>query len=113
VATFLSIVQLLRQEAGIAGTGPSTVVGQTGEMKRLVDWTAAAWFEIQATHPDWRYKRYSVSFATVAAQATYTPAQAGITAATFSRWVRDSFRVYNTSSGFGSEIELNFVPYDY
>lgn len=113
MATFLEIVQSLRQNAGIAGTGPSTVVGQTGEMKRLVDWTAAAWFEIQATHPDWRYKRYSVSFATVAAQATYTPAQAGITAATFSRWVRDSFRVYNTSSGFGSEIELNFVPYDY
>lgn len=112
MATFLDIVQSLRQNAGIAGTGPSTVVGQTGEMKRLVDWTAAAWFEIQATHPDWRFKRYSVSFVTVAAQAAYTPTQAGATASTFSRWVKDSFRVYTTASGFGSEVALAFIPYE-
>lgn len=110
--TFLQLAQRLRQEARIAGTGPTSVLDQTGEMQRLCDWIANAWFDIQGKHQDWRFLRSSVSFATVNAQATYTPAQAGASAATFSRWVRDSFRVYNTATGQSAETPLFFMPYE-
>jgi len=46
----LQLAQRLRQEAGIAGTGPTTTVSQTGEMKRVVDWIDGAWNEIQKRH---------------------------------------------------------------
>jgi len=110
--TFLQLCQRFRQEARIAGTGPSTVVSQTGEMARIVSWVADAWFDIQSAHPNWRFMRSSVSFATVNAQATYTPAQAGVTAGTFRRWEKDSFRVYHTATGTNSETPLHFQPYD-
>lgn len=46
----LQLVQRLRQEAGVAGTGPTTTLNQTGELRRLVDWVDAAWAEIQRMH---------------------------------------------------------------
>ncbi len=97
----------------MAGTGPLTVVGQTGELKRLVDWTASAWFDIQAMHQDWRFLRTTASWATVQAQATYTTAQCGIPAGTFSAWVRDSFRNYPTATGQSGEIFMPYLPYTY
>jgi len=33
---FLQLAQRVRQEAGISGDGPVSVVNQTGEMKRVV-----------------------------------------------------------------------------
>lgn len=50
---FLTLAQRVRQECGISGTGPATVTGQTGEMKRVVDWTNQAWLEIQSSRPNW------------------------------------------------------------
>lgn len=47
----------------MSGSGPSAVTGQTGEMKRVVDWVASAWVEIQAERPDWLFMKspFSVS----------------------------------------------------
>lgn len=87
----------------MSGTGPTTVVGQTGESKRLVDWIADAWFEIQALHRNWKFQRASTTFVTVNAQYAYTPLQAGIAANTFGEWIPDSFRIYTTAAGVGSE----------
>lgn len=46
--TWLDIVQRAAQEMGISGasTAPSTTVGQTGELKRVVDWCGSAYEEI-------------------------------------------------------------------
>jgi hypothetical protein len=43
----LQIVQRLRQEAGVSGSGPATLAGLTGELKALNDWATSAWLEIQ------------------------------------------------------------------
>lgn len=111
--TFLEIVQRLRMECGIAGTGPTTVVGQTGEMLRLVNWASAAWFQIQSLHKDWLFKRHSTSFPTVNAQATYTPNECNVDPGTFSRWVRDSFRCSVTATGLSSEVPMEWMPYEW
>ena len=63
--TFLQLVQRTRQECGIAGDGPTTVVGQTKSMKRLVDWVSQSYVEIQEECPDFDFLRKSVSFNTV------------------------------------------------
>lgn len=52
---FLDLCKRLSQEAGYSGAGPSKVTDQTGEMKRVVDWTREAWIDIQNLHPHWRF----------------------------------------------------------
>lgn len=111
---FLSLAQKVVEKGGIAGTGPTTVIGQAGELKRVVGYVNEAWNDIQLARNDWRWMRGSVSFSTVANQATYTPAQCGVT--DLETWLVDSrqntFRSYVTSDGVGSEIFLSYQPYD-
>lgn len=52
---FLELCQRLVRETGIADTGPSTVVGQTGDMQRVVDWVNDAWLMIQSMRKNWRW----------------------------------------------------------
>jgi len=111
---FLSLAQKVVEKGGIAGTGPTTVIDQTGELKRVVGWVNEAWNDIQLARPDWRWMRGSVSFSTVANQSTYTPVQCGVT--DLECWLVDTrqntFRSYVTSAGVGSENFLTYQPYD-
>lgn len=111
--TYLQLVQRLRSESRMAGTGPATVVGQAGDSLRLCNWIADAWFDIQAEHPDLKFLRLTAEWATVDGQATYTPTQCGITSGTFGTWCRedDSFRVLHTATGDNSEIPLAYREY--
>lgn len=108
--TFLELCQRVRQEAGISGTGPSSVVSQSGENKRIVDWVNSAWEDIQLARPDWFWMRSDFSFQTVVDQYAYTPVQAGI-ASRFSNWDTDSISTYLTSTGVADESGLNYIDY--
>lgn len=113
---YLALCQRLRSECGITGTGPTTVVGQTGELGRLVTWVNDAWRDIQTAHPEWEWLRASASFTTVASQATYAlgsgAGTTGVTAATFGAWARYTGRTYVTSVGTNSESFISFMPYE-
>jgi len=112
--TFLEICQRTARECGVHHTAtqlPTTVVGQTGELLRIVDWVAEAWFHLQNLHDNWRFQRLTASFATILGQAEYTTAQCGITAGTFQNWLKGTFRSYLTSAGFPSEMYLDDLPY--
>ena len=113
---FLALCQRVRQEGGISGSGPTTVVSQTGNLKRLVDWTNTAWMDIQTSHQNWDWMRSSASFTTVAAQSTYPlgtgSGTVGVSVATFGMWDRDTFRNYVTSVGTDSEVFMDFIHYD-
>lgn len=108
--SFLQMAQRLRQEGGVSGNGPTTVVANTGEYRRLVDWVSSAWMDIQNERRDWFFMRQAVSFNTVAAQQIYSAAQAGI--ASFGNFKLDSFRQYLVTAGFASEYPLDYLPYD-
>lgn len=59
---FLQLAQRVRQEAGLSGTGPASVASQSGEALRIVDWTSAAWAEIQGLqHGRWNWLWNSLS----------------------------------------------------
>lgn len=111
---FLALAQKLVEKCGISGTGPVTVLNQSGELKRAVNWINEAWVSIQQTREDWDWMRGSVSFSTVAQQGSYTPAQCGIT--DLAEWYLNSrycsFRTYDTTVGVRSEIYMSQIDYD-
>ena len=109
--TYLELVRRLHSECGVSGSPPSTTVGQIGEMKRLVDWTATAWTEIQEKRPNWSWMQTAVSFDTVAGDYEYSPTEAGIES-TFANWKADSFRSYLKAAGVGSEVFMTPMTYD-
>ena len=64
--TFLELCQTVRQEVGVSGTGPTTVLSQAGQLKVIVDFVAASDFEIQVLWEDWDFlwAQYSSTLAT-------------------------------------------------
>lgn len=78
---FLALARRVRQEAGIAGTGPTSVVSQVGEMGRIVDWTNDAWLTIQRMRLwDWLWEQTTVTIlATTNSTAGTIPANRYLT----------------------------------
>lgn len=110
MSNFLALCRRVRMECAISGSGPTTVVGQTGEMERVVTWTAAAWQELELEHPDFDWMRKTVQFNTVAGQPTYSLTDIAIT--DHGKWKMDSFRAYETAIGTNSELYLTPIHYD-
>ena len=102
---FLQLVDRTRQECGVQGT-ITTTVSQTGEYKRLVDWVAQAYIDIQEEQPDWEWLRSPVSWDTTALKQQYSTTDIGINT-TFARWKEDSFRQFQASAGISTQIQLN------
>lgn len=109
--TYLGLTQELASEAGASGgyEGVVTCQNQTGELGRLCRWIKKAYVDVQETHEDWGFLEQPMSFVTVSQQATYTPAQCGVT--DLGKWKKDSFRSYITASGYASELHLGDLSY--
>lgn len=104
---FLQLVQKLRRDIGVQGTGPSTVVGLSGNFERLVDYIADADEEVQCLYEDWDFLRTTVAFNTVAGVALYP--QTNITTAdAVGKWDTESFCIYPDTTNFAPLIELDF-----
>lgn len=94
MTTFLNLAKTVRQESGISGTGPSSVVGMVGMDKKVVDWTNDAWYDIQSIHPNWKWMwRDDGSINTVNAQRSYD-----ISSFSVQQVSRDSFTIYPSGS---------------
>jgi len=59
--TFLELCQAVRTGCGIAGTGPVSVVNQTGMHGKIVDWVKQSDLHIQGMYFDWRFMHKSAS----------------------------------------------------
>lgn len=118
---FLALVQRAMRECGSSGV-ITTVAAPIAETQRFLDWVTDAWNDIQVKHDDWEFMRSSsilglgTSFATVAGQASYPlgtgAGTAGVTAALFGKWDRETFRVQVTAQGHDNETFLDWIPYD-
>lgn len=94
----------------MSGSGPSTVLAQTGEMQRVVEWIKTAYESVQNLHASWNFLKTEFSFPTIASTANYTKAAAGLTE--LGSWKTDSFRCYLTATGVSDEQELDYIPWD-
>ena len=112
---FLQITQRLRRKCRVTGTGPTTVIGQSEEYARLVDFVNESWMTLQRKRRDWWWMRNSMTFPTVAGQASYTLAQIEATGTGFSdfgNWCRDQFRNYPTATGQAQEMFMNPISHN-
>lgn len=66
MSTFLELVQDLHTEVGAAGVAPTTVLNQTGEAKRLVNWIRRADIQVKRLWENWKFMRTTYSQATTA-----------------------------------------------
>lgn len=117
----LQLSQRLALECGVSGT-LTTTIGQVGSLGRIVTWVDQSWLEVQTEKDDWNWMRSSnilgagMSFATVAGQASYPlgtgVGTCGVTAATFGKWDRGTFRNYTTTVGISNENYLDDIPFD-
>lgn len=119
MSTYLELCQFCRQECTDSGSGPTTVVGQTGELGRYVKWIKDAWQELQVSRPDWRWPRKSFYVPTVADTEAYAYNAAGlvdtVTVAAITRWsywYRLTFKAYLQSDGVGTEYPLMWIEWD-
>ena len=70
---FLQICQRTARECSITGAinVPSTVVNQSGELRKIVDWCASAYLEICNDKQNWKFLRSRFSLPTVAGKEEY------------------------------------------
>lgn len=63
MSDFLTLVQQLQREVGVAGSPISTVLNQTGLYSKLVNWITDADEYLQGLHIDWKFlwKEYSIN----------------------------------------------------
>lgn len=106
----LALCVELRQEARINGTGPTTTVSQTGELKKVVDWIDKAYEAIQNEHETWQFLRTAFSVSLSSGTSEYTPTALSIT--NLARWITDDVRLYLTATGTTDEQEIFFEEWD-
>lgn len=109
--TYLQLSSRLRQEVGGAGTGPTAVTSQIGEYRRFVDWIATADEDIQRMHNEWKFMRGSFTLNTVANTDSYAYSTTVVPITNFRDWRTTTLKIYRSSSGVGSEVELPYVDY--
>lgn len=109
MSTFLQLAQRLAREVGVAGTGPATVVSQTGEAGRLVNWIISAWDDIQMARTNWYWMRGDFTLPLVISQRAYTSTDAGISTR-FGMWDTNSLRIKKVSAD--DEEPIDFAPYE-
>lgn len=71
MSTFLTLVQDFYREMGYSGTVPSTVVSQSSQKRKAVDWIAKAEYQINTKWFDWNFLWTQWSRSTVAGTANY------------------------------------------
>lgn len=90
--TFLELCQKAGTDSGLISyqNVPTTVAGATGRWASIVRFVAQAWSDIQRARTDWEFMRQAYSHALVIGTAAYAPADLGITAGDFARYISDA-----------------------
>ena len=105
--TFLELCQTVRLEVGVSGTGPSTVVGQEGQLKSIIDYVAEADHQVQGLWKDWNFlwTQYSSTLSTgTSAPALTKPTDLGT-------WDMRSFFLDYTSDDHTNLTPLAYTDY--
>lgn len=111
MSTFLELCVELRQEVGGAGTGPTAVTNQVGELKRVVDWIIAADKDVQRKYDDWKFMVGSFTINTVADDGAYAAADCVTPITDLRSWRNESLRIYLSATGVSDETRLTYIDY--
>lgn len=106
--TFLQLCQRVRQECGVAGDGPTSVLNQVGILKKVVDRTQRAWVDIQASPPYWKFLRNQLPITLTVGLREYT-VRTDFLLTTVDKWNRDASFIYKIDGN--DESQLTWVEY--
>lgn len=112
---FLQLAQRLRQEGGGLGSGPASVVDQTGDMRRIVDYASESYRTIQKAKRGWRWLWATVDIPVTAGQREYTQEQIAMLVPGFTRfshWKPGVYKYAVTSEGLAGQRPLNDILYE-
>ena len=119
---FLQIAKLLAREVDIAGTGPLSVLNQTGEFGNIVEWAREAYVDIQRSRGSrWRWLRREFTFNTTASDGVYaygdvTDVVASAVINRFDSWdLKDPYdppKIYLTASGISAQRWLSPLSWE-
>lgn len=102
MSTYLTLCQTVRRECRVPGSGPSSVSGQTGILKKIVEWVADADEEIQSLWADWDFLWAQWSETTIEGTAEYTkPSDLGT-------WDRESFYLDYSTDDHSKLTEMTY-----
>lgn len=107
---FLALVQAVAQESGtVSGTQPSSVLDQTGRLKKMVDFTANAWDLIQNLRHTWRFMRDDLEVTLSSGTQRYTASALAVD--NWAAWLTedDLMTIYRTSVGVSDEGVIPFL----
>lgn len=113
---FLEICKKVASDSGtISGVAPTTVVGQTGRLLKIVSYTNDAWQDIQNARNAWKWMQAEFLKPTIANTARYTATAWSITS--FADWIIDKPPVFPTSlyltaTGVTDEGPIRFAAWD-
>lgn len=99
LTTYLDLCKHFREDVGISGDGPVSVLGQTGMMRKLCNWIVLADLEIQKENEDWNFLWREHTWDLEDGKADYPSPDS------FGNWDRASF-----SFEFGT---ANYMPLTY
>lgn len=116
MSTFLELCQDVARESGtVSGTQPTTVVGQSGRLGKIVSWVVEAYRRIQTSRSAWRWLETEFEKTTIQGTARYTPSSWAITR--FAGWMitggddEDGFSIYASTLGVSDESPLVFLDW--
>ena len=105
MSNFLTLCQEFRSKAGIAGTGPASVVSQTGEYGRLVTWVRDTWLKIQNEPYDWKWMwdEYSLDVTTGINIYVLTNVE---------KIHKKTFTYYSVADGVTARVKLKYIDWE-
>lgn len=109
--TFLQLASRLRQECAASGTGPTSVLNQVGELKRIVDWVIEADEDVQREHDAWKFMVGNFTLNTVASDGSYAASDCITPITNLRTWKPDSLKIYLLASGLSNETRLFLMDY--
>ncbi|MBV5329137.1 MAG: hypothetical protein JZU65_16170 [Chlorobium sp.] len=107
--TFLEICKEVLSEAGLSGTGPSSVISAVGVEKRIVGWVSQAWLDVQQYRDDWPWMVKDFSFITSPDKDLYPLSELLLT--DLERWEFSGASIYKTTDGKKAERPLKSAHY--
>lgn len=110
---YLQLAQAVKQESGMAGSGPTDVATTVQSERRIFSWVDWAARDIALQREDWRWRRGSATLASTTSMAN-APAAFGLT--DFASWKGANSKywptAYRISDGAATESKLTWLEYD-
>lgn len=106
--TYLELCQLFVREAGAVGTGPTTVVGQTGEYARIVEWVKQSWIKIQTE----KGRRFKFTWVQKEINTTASARTYDMSGESVKQIDSDTFTIFLTTDTESEETPLEYMEYN-